>query len=164
MGTLFYDQKRAGEALRWYQEALAAGAPEALNYRAVGDAYRHLGNQRKSREAYRAGLALAEADLTRNPRQGDVRALLGVMAVFTGDSRRAQLEASQAMALYPDDEMVVTDAIIVWEALGKREKSLEILQRASHSLLRSLSRNPDVRDLPRDPRFIGMLSDKTREK
>lgn len=156
MGTLYYEKERYSEALHWYQEALSA-YPSAINYRAAGDAYRKLSRLRLAREAYKSGLAMAEADLARNPRQGYTRALLAVMSAFTGDSRRAEVEISQALALEPDDEMVITDAVIVWETLGQRSKTLETLRHASPFLLQTFRRNPDMKDLPRDPRFREML-------
>ena len=47
--------------------------------------------------------------------------------------------------------------MIYFEAMGERDKSLEILQSATPDLLRELNRQPDVTSLRKDPRFVAML-------
>src|SRR6478672_2691780 len=123
LGTLYYQQERYAEAAGWYEQAVAAAAPTARRYRGLGDAYRHLGKSRKAAQAYRAGLVLAEEELSRNPRLAELRGLLGLMCARLGQRRRSEVELMQALALEPDSALVVRDVAIAWEALDLRERT-----------------------------------------
>jgi serine/threonine protein kinase/Flp pilus assembly protein TadD len=157
LGSLYYQQERYEEARRWYGEAVAAPAATARRYNALGDAYRHLGQARKARAAYRAGLSLAEEEVSRNPRSADIRGLLGLMCAQLGERRRAEIELMQALALEPENALTMRDVATAWEALGLRGRTYDVLRRAPRSLLQELGRNPDFKSIQTDSRFQAML-------
>jgi serine/threonine-protein kinase len=157
LGAFYYAQERFQEAATYFERVLAMGTASAVLYRDLGDAYRHLGKTRKASATYRRGIDVAREDITRNPRRADSRAILALMFAFLGDRPNAQYEIEQALAMEPESRSVIRDAVTAYEALGQREKALAVLHRASRQLLEELSRQPDVRDLQRDPRFQALL-------
>ena len=44
-----------------------------------------------------------------------------------------------------------------YEALGERDRALALASTLPDETLRRLSRSPDLADLPKDPRFQGLL-------
>jgi serine/threonine protein kinase/Flp pilus assembly protein TadD len=156
LGTLNYNQERFSEARRWYEEALRE-SPGAIQYRAFGDACRRLGDKAGAKRAYRTGAGIAEAELLRNPRQADTRGLLGLMYAHLGERQRAASELSQALALEPDNALVMRDAVIGWETLRRRDRVFEVLRRVPPFLLTELSRNVELRDLQKNSDFQAII-------
>jgi tetratricopeptide (TPR) repeat protein len=163
LGAFYYAQERFQEAATYFERVLAMGSASAVLYRDLGDAYRHLGKMRKASDTYRRGVDVAREDITRNPRRADSRALLALMFAFLGDRQNAEYEIEQALAMEPESRSVIRDSVTAYEAFGQREKSLAVLRRAPRQLLEELSRQPDVRDLQRDPRFQALLVRKPAE-
>ena len=157
IGGLYYAQERYAEAAPFFEESVASGPPSAIRYRDLGDVYRHLGREREAAKAYRSARDVAQDELTHNPRQADSRILLALVSAFLGDSRRAQAEASQALAMEPENSIVQREAAIMYEVLHQREDTLRLLTHASKRLLEELSRQPDVKGLQKDPRFQELL-------
>ncbi len=157
LGGLYYLEERYSDAAHYFEQSLATGAKSAIQYRDLGDAYRHLGRAGDSAAAYRAGLALAEDDVARNPRDATARVRLGLLSAFLGDARRAGFEISQALATQPENPSIMRDAVTTYEVIGQREKTLEVLRNAPLQLLQELNRFPDVKDLQGDPRFAELL-------
>ena len=157
LGGLCYLQERYSDAARYFEQSLSTGAKSPIQYRDLGDAYRHLGRTQDSAAAYRAGLALAEDEVVRNPRDATARARMALLAAFLGDRRRAGFEISQALATQPENPAIMREAATTYEVIGDREKTLEVLQKAPAQLLQELSRFPDVKDLQRDPHFAELL-------
>ena len=156
IGGLYYAQERYTEAAPFFEESVSSGPPSAIRYRDLGDVYRHLGRDQAA-EAYRSARDAAQDELTRNPRDADSRILLALVSAFLGDSRQAQAEASQALAMEPENAIVLREAAIMYEVLHQREDTLRLLRNAPRRLLEELSRQPDVKDLQRDPRFQELL-------
>jgi tetratricopeptide (TPR) repeat protein len=157
IGGLYYAEERYREAAPFFEESIASGPLSSIQYRDLGDVYRHLGRKAEAADAYRSAARLAEEELTRNPRDADPRIQLALVSAFLGDGQRAQAEAAQALAMEPDNAIVIREAAIMYEVLGQRESTLRLLQNAPKRLLEELSRHPDVKALQKDPRFLEML-------
>ena len=153
LGALYYAQERFEDAARFFEEAIAMGPATSLRYRNLGDAYRRLGRARHASDAYRKGRALVEQDVARNPRDASSRAQLGLFSAFLGDQFRAEFELTQALAMDPENTFMLRDAIIAYESMGKRAKSLELARKAPPALLEELKRQPDLKKLKADLRF-----------
>ncbi len=164
VGALYYAQEQYAKAAPFFEESVASGPPSAIQYRDLGDVYRHLGRNKQATEAYRTTVNLAQEELTRNPRDAYSRILLALVSAFLGDSRRAQAEASQALAMEPDNAIVIREAAIMYEALHQREDTLQLLRNAPRHVLEELNRQPDVKGLQKDPSFQKLLNTEiTRE-
>jgi tetratricopeptide (TPR) repeat protein len=157
IGAMYYAQERYTEALSFFEESVASGPASAVRFRDLGDVYRHLAKKQESMKAYRSAAEVAQDELTVNPRQADSRILLALVSAFLGDSKRARAEASQALAMEPENAIVLREAAITYEVLNQRDNTLRLLRNAPRHLLEELSRQPDVRDLQKDPRFQELL-------
>jgi tetratricopeptide (TPR) repeat protein len=164
IGALYFHQERFEESVRYFEEAVAAGPVSAVAHLDLGDAYRQLGRTREAAEAYRRARTEAETNVGRNPRDGFARSLLALAAARLGDARRAEIEIAQALASAPENAMVMREAVVTYEALGRREQSLEVLRRAPRFTLDDLSRHPDVKPLRQDPAFQALLSNSAPEQ
>jgi tetratricopeptide (TPR) repeat protein len=157
IGALYYAQEQYTKAIPFFEESVASGPPSAIRLRDLGDVYRHVGRTRDASAAYRSARDLAQDEVTRNPRQANSRVLLALVCAFLGDTRRAESEASQALAIEPENAMVMRGAVITYEVLGQREETLRMLGNAPRYLLEELSHDPDVKDLQHDPRFLALI-------
>ena len=158
LGGLYYQEERFEEAARYFQESVDFGQPTPTQYRDLGDAYRHLGRSADAAGAYRTGLAMTEKEVIRNPRDAGFRVGLGLLSAFLGEAQRAEFELSQAMAMEPENPAVMREAVIAYETLKQREKTLELLRNAPGPLLEELSHQPDVKELQQDQRFQKLLN------
>jgi tetratricopeptide (TPR) repeat protein len=157
IGGLYYAEERYTDAVRFFEESVASGAPSAMRYTDLGDGYRHLGRSREAREAYRLARDAAQDEVTRNPRGADSRMLLALASAQLGDSRTALFEASQALSMEPENAIAMRNAVLMYEVLQQREESLRVLRRAPRWLIGELSRQPDVKGLQQDPRFQELI-------
>ena len=157
IGGLYYVQERYAEAAPFFEESVASGTPTAIRYRDLGDVYRHLGRNQEAEKAYRLARDAAQDELTSNPRQAYSRVMLALVSAFLGDGRRAQAEAAQALAMEPENAIVLREAAITYEVLHRRDDTLRVLRSAPKRLLEELNRQPDVKDLQKDPRFQELL-------
>ena len=157
IGALYYVQERFQEAVQYFEASIAEGPATAIRYMDLGDGYRQLGRKQQALEAYRSGRKIVEEDVTRNPRKADARVHLGLISAELGDHSRAEFELAQALALEPENAMVMREAARAYEAMGQREKALDALSRAPSYTIQELARHPDVKALREDPRFQAML-------
>jgi eukaryotic-like serine/threonine-protein kinase len=156
-GALYYEEGRYDEAARLFAESLKGGPATIVRYRDLGDALRHLGRRMEARTAYNRGVALAEEELSRDPRRAYSRAQLALLLAQMGERRRAEFEFAEALVLEPENALVMREAIIGYEALGERDRSLALLRRAPSGTIAELNRNPDVPKLREDPAFQDMI-------
>src|SRR5579884_1020526 len=163
LGALYYEEERYTEAAGLFEQSLAAGSPSLMIYRNLGDVYRHLGRRTAADAAYRSGREIAELEVAANPRRASSRVLLALMDAFLGERRIAEFELAQAIELAPEDAMVMREAVIAFEAIGARERSLKVLRRAPRYVLQELNLQPDVRGLRQDVRFQEMLRNNASE-
>jgi hypothetical protein len=101
---------------------------------------------------------LAEAELIRNPRSSILRASVAYLAARLGDTPRAESELAQALHSGANDSDTGWVAINTFEALGRRDDTLDLLKSLSYAVIADASRFPDLADLARDPRFIERLN------
>lgn len=157
LGALYYAEERYEDAFRFFTESLQAGPPTVVRYRDLGDALRHLGRAAEAGNAYRQGIALAEDELSRDPRRAYPRAQLGLLLAHTGERRRAEFEFAEALVLEPENALVLREAILGYEALKERDRALALVRRAPAGILKELVRNPDVPELRTDGAFRGIM-------
>ncbi|HEY2012635.1 MAG TPA: protein kinase, partial [Bryobacteraceae bacterium] len=110
LGGLRYLQERYADAAGYFEQSIASGGKNAIQYRDLGDAYRQMGRVQDSVTAYREGLAMAEDEVARNPRDAAARARMALLSAFLGDKRRAAFEISQALAMQPDNPAIMREA------------------------------------------------------
>jgi tetratricopeptide (TPR) repeat protein len=157
LGAILLDSGKTREATSCFLRALDLGPKSALLWLNLGLSYGREGLEHDAEAAFRSGLAVAERDLTNDPRDGSIRARLAYFAARLGDSSRAEFEIAQAIQVSKNDADACLTAVLTYEALGRREQTLSLLT-SSPAVLAQLKRYPEVADLRRDPRFQQLLS------
>jgi serine/threonine protein kinase/tetratricopeptide (TPR) repeat protein len=161
LGLALMYQGKDRDAIPHIMRTLNLGTERYLSWMNLGTAYRHLGLALKSRQAYRRGLELAEAEIAKNPRNGAARASLAYSCAQVGDRGRAESELVQALQQAPNDAETRFEAALTYEALGRRDKTLSVLAASPSGVVTDLGRWPDVADLHRDPRFLQLLTSRS---
>jgi tetratricopeptide (TPR) repeat protein len=163
LGSLYYQEERFAEALPLFEKSAGSG-PSAISYGDVGDAYRHLSRPQDAAKAYHTAQGLAESQVARNPRDPFVRAVLARLSALLGERRRAEFEIAQALSLNSGLTRVIRTAASTFEILGERDKTLQVLGNAPWRLLDDLNRQPDMKDLQRDPQFQELIRSKSAQQ
>ena len=139
-------------------ELMVASDPKKFQYWLVqGNAELKQSHLPAARTAFQKGMDLATVELADSSQSAYTRAFVAYFAARLGDRVRAEHEIQKALKLSAD-ERTIRGAVFAYEALGERDRSLEILSHASPQLLYELSRLPDLPDLRGDPRFQQLLN------
>jgi serine/threonine protein kinase/tetratricopeptide (TPR) repeat protein len=157
LGFLYRYMGRDSDALKYFEKSQAAGPPTVVLYLNLGDTYRRLGRDRESRDAYQRGRALAQQEVAVNPRTPLSRSYLALFWARLGDPGQARYEIAQALSISPENTRTMRLAAITYELLQQRDKTLEVLRNAPPDLLNELNREPDLRELQQDSRFVELL-------
>jgi serine/threonine-protein kinase len=153
LGAIRAYEKRDAEAVTYYKRALSLDPDVYLFWLNLGDSNRRTGHLDEATTAYRKGMDLALVELKDNPRLGLTRAYVAYFAAQLGDTKRAQDEISQALQLSPSDNKVIRKAVLTYEALGLRDRAIQVLSGAAPELFQELDRQPDLADFRQDIRF-----------
>src|SRR5262249_25682570 len=157
LGVSLMFQGRDREAVRHLKRAIEIGSPSSLYYLNLGTALRRAGSARESQETYQKGKELAEAALEKNPRDAIENANLSYLCARLGEDRRATFEAARALQISDKNMNVRWWVVLTYEALGRRDLTLPLLDDVPESMLARLNRSPDLADLHADPRFKQLL-------
>jgi tetratricopeptide (TPR) repeat protein len=153
LGCVLIYRGRDAEAAKFLQKAVELDPRDLTSATYLGLAYKRAGQKRQARSAYLKALALAETNLATDPRNGRDRAALGYILAELGDQRRALAEVTQALRLSPDSS-VQWSAVQAYEALGRRDLTLRVLDRFTPSMLEDAKRWPVLAGLREDPHFL----------
>ena len=157
IGALYFSQSRFAEAGQYFERSIQGGAPTAMRYKNLADAYLRLNRGSDATIAYRQALKLAEAEVTQNPRAALSRAVLASILANLGDASSAEFELAQALQMEPQNVRVRRRAVLTYEVLKHRSKTLQVLRDSPKSLVSDLSHDPSLADLQRDPQFQELL-------
>ena len=145
-------------------ELVVANDPNTYQYWLTqGDAEYKQGHLAIARVAFQKGIDLAQAELAGNPRRAYTHAFVAYFAAKLDDKVRAEQEIRQALELSPGDDKIIRRAVLTYEALGERDRAIEVLGRATPQLLYDLNRQPDLPTLRDDLSFQKLLSMTQRE-
>jgi tetratricopeptide (TPR) repeat protein len=153
LGAVKESEHRDDQAVPLLLQSIALDSKSATCYLNLGDAFRRLHRSGAAESAYLAALKLTSAEVRQNPRAGFERAFIGYFAARLGQRSRAIDETEEALQLYPEDSKVLRRAILTYEALGQRDRALDLAAIAPASLLRELDRHPDLADFRLNSRF-----------
>jgi serine/threonine-protein kinase len=103
-------------------------------------------------------LALAEAEIAKNPRDVRVRSVLAYLCAQLGDRGRAESEIAQALQQSPNDADARWWGALTYEVLGRRNETIAVLTATPAGMVANVGRWPDVADLAKDPRFLQLLA------
>jgi tetratricopeptide (TPR) repeat protein len=150
-------QGRYPESISYSQQALVTDFPSHLQYLNLGQTLRWAKMPLEASDAYRKGVAKADAQLAKNSRDGIVRARLAYMCSRLNERSRAESEAGLAQLDSRGSVEVIRYLIMTYEVLGERDHALALAQTAPEEALQRLSRSPDMADLRADSRFQALM-------
>jgi tetratricopeptide (TPR) repeat protein len=170
LGIILMYQGRDAEALPYLQRAFelemgngpaAVGAMKRssiLMY--LGIAHRRLNQALATADALHRGLVVAANAAAEDPENGKAWAFLGYFQAAIGDSQRAAMQITTALQLSPEDLTVRKTAVLAYEVLGQRDKTLDLLKTSTAEEVATINRWPDLADLHKDPRFVQLVASK----
>lgn len=155
LGYLYVLQKRYRESVDATLKALELNNNNFITWGNLALAYARLGDAAETAKARTTELMLAEKAAQSSPRDAQVQAYLA--GAYARAQRRdlALAKMQTALALSPDDSVVLENVGETYEKLGDRERAVEYISKSiakgySLSMLRG---NPELQGLMSDPRF-----------
>jgi serine/threonine-protein kinase len=158
LGVVLMYQGNDGDAIRFLQQTTERNPQRVRAWMYLGVAYRRTHQRDRADAADRKGLALADPQMQRDPRNGYLRSVVAYFHARLGNPGRAESEIAQALRFSPNDADALWNAVLTYEVLGKRERTLEILSASPAGLRADLARWPDLADLHKDSRFVQLLA------
>jgi tetratricopeptide (TPR) repeat protein len=158
MGAMLAYQKRDLEAVAYYKRAVAMAPSEYVYLENLADSDRRLGKARDANTEYRKSLDIAMDAIKLDPRKGYDRGFVAYISARLGDRKTAEYEIAQALQTSRDETKVIRNAVLTYEALGERDRAIEVLKGANAEVLHELDRQPDMADFRRDPRVIDLVA------
>jgi serine/threonine protein kinase/tetratricopeptide (TPR) repeat protein len=161
MGAIRAYQKRDVDAVAFYKQAVAMDPAEYVYLENLADSDRRLGRLHDATGAYRKSMDIALAALRQDPRKGYDRGFVAYISARLGDRKRAEDEIAQALQMSKGETKVIRNAVLTYEALGERDRAIQVLKGATPELLQELNRQPDLADFWRDSRFKQLVAQKS---
>ena len=119
---------------------------------------RRLGHLSEARAAFRKTKDLVLVELQQNPRSGYIRAFAAYDKMRLGQKAAAEEEINQALHSATGNSQVIHFAVSVYEALGQRDRAIEVLSGSTAESIREIDQDRDLADLRRDPRFLQLIA------
>lgn len=161
LGAALYYQGRDREAIPYFRQALELNPRSSLAWLYLGICHRRTQQPAESNQANRRGLALIEAEVAQDPRDGHARSVLAYLCARLDQRQRAESEIAQALQLSPSDGDTRAMAALTYEALGRRDDAIAVLNSSNPETRADLNRWPDVPGLRADVRFQRLLKVQT---
>ena len=160
LGALMSLQGRYEEAADYQKRALVYRPNSPAATINVADNLRWAGRNSEATSYYKRGREQTLADMTADPKAADLRAMFAYFSMRLGDRTRAEQEIKEALNSAPSDSDVLSFAVHIYEALGERGLALEAARGMTAAQLKNLTRENDLADFSRDPRFTQQMTDK----
>jgi adenylate cyclase len=148
------------KALRLYEQAMRVRPEDYQSPLLVGQIYDDLGRPQDARASRERGVRIAEEHLKLNP--NDARAVYmaanGLAAL--GERQRAREWAQRALAMKPDEPMVLYNVACIYALLGLVEEAIDCLEKAARNNLVQkgwLEHDSNLDPLRTHPRFPSLL-------
>ena len=160
LGSLYYLQGRYREAAESCLKAVELNASNGIYWGNFGDAYRWIpGKEKDSQQAYQRAIALFDKELSVNPLDVQARANTAMYWSLLGNHQRALAELNSALKFKPDDGLVLSRAVIVYEQAGMRDQALAAVAGAARGGFQTeIASWPTLKSLREDPRYAGLIA------
>ncbi|HEY2914213.1 MAG TPA: protein kinase [Candidatus Angelobacter sp.] len=124
----------------------------------LGDAHRRLGHATKAAAAYRELFLLTSEQIQSNPASGSIRSFMAYALARLGRRRDAKEEIAQALQSPANDNQLIRNGVLTYEALGMRQSALKCAAQATPEARISIKHHPDLADFSQDLRFIQLMA------
>ncbi len=149
------DQKRYTDSAAATQKALELNDKDWRVWSNLQLAYVWLKDDEKSRAARAKTLALLEQYVSANPKDAAAQSMLGILYAEDKLRDKAITHANSALAIAPQDPVVLADIAEVYEDLGDRKRAIlfagNSLRYGSTDI--DLQQRPALQSLLADPAF-----------
>jgi non-specific serine/threonine protein kinase len=156
LGRALFAAGQYQEVVDLAEAAVAASGEDYNVYVPLHNALGALGKREALRNAVQQRILVLEAHLRKSPEDARGRTLLATDYAHVDRGDDAAREASLAMALRPNDAMVMYNVACVFGQLGKRAEALDALRKAKDAGENDATwarRDPDLAILHGDPEF-----------
>jgi adenylate cyclase len=163
LGRIYHTTDHDGEAAEMFQKVIALN-PDF--YSAYGDLemmYQRLGEKEKFDQTIQLAIQVYRRYLAQHPDDARGHMYLAVDLAQIGDVREAKAEAEKALALSPDDPLMLYNATCFYAQMGEKRLALETLRSAlaaGYGNFEWLKRDPDLDTIRNDPEYVELLKGK----
>ncbi len=161
LGTLYYMQGRYPESARELSRAAEIDPLDFWNHKAFADVLSRIpGELDHATHEYDEAVRLATEALRVNPRNGEAQAVIGVALARTSKAESGLAAIQKALALEPENILVLQSSAIVFARAGKTSRALDALERAlGHGLgPNEIETEPEFTSLRANPRYREIIS------
>ncbi|HEU5250476.1 MAG TPA: tetratricopeptide repeat protein, partial [Thermoanaerobaculia bacterium] len=166
IGTAQYYLGRYRESAAAFEKALTLGPSHYENWANLGDALRRIPEREaRSSEAYEKAIALARAELSTNPDDGQVHSYLALCLAKTGKTAEAEAHLRKSLGAGADRPELLFNAAVVANRAGNPDEALGYLARATRSGFNAaIVRNePELANLRKRDDFDDVVKGHPRE-
>ncbi len=155
LSYLYTIQHRYPEAATAAAKALDLNKNDYQAWSALVTAYEWLGQESKAAEARTQMLALVEQGIKLNPTDGEAQSTLASLTARMGSKEKTMQVIRTALALGPDDPVVLASVADAYEVLGDRKHAIVYTRRALQKgfSLADVSAEPNLQAVIKDPTF-----------
>jgi serine/threonine-protein kinase len=160
LGTLYYMQGRYPESARALGRAAELDPLDFWTHKAFADVLLRIsGEADRASHEYGEAVRLATEALRVNPRSGEAQAVIGVALARTSRTKSGLAAIQKALALEPDNVLVLQSSAIVFARAGMTSSALDALDRAlGHGLgPHEVETEPEFTSLRAEPRYSQIL-------
>jgi serine/threonine-protein kinase len=156
LGTQYFFQRRYGDSMEMFEEAVNLDRSNFLIWGNLADAYRYTPEySEKAKEAYENAIRLAKIKLAGSPDDVYTRSFLAFYYAVLRDHENALAEMSKVREYAPNDVRVLLKFVQVFELCNDRDKAFQALDEyiEGGGSIDEVNIDPDLSGLLRDPRF-----------
>jgi serine/threonine protein kinase/tetratricopeptide (TPR) repeat protein len=158
LGAIRAQQGRDAEAAGYYRRAVAMEPGNYIDWLNLGACERRLGHSAEAYVAFRKVKDLTLVELRQNPHNGHLRAFLAYAEVRLDHKAAAEEEISEALHSATGNSQVIHSAVLIYEALGQRDRAISALSGSTAESLREIDHDRDLAQFRQDPRFLQLVA------
>jgi eukaryotic-like serine/threonine-protein kinase len=164
LGTAYFNLRRFDDASQAYKEAARLDENDYTAWGNLSEAYYYGGNRALASDAFKKAIALGEQQLSVNPQDAALMALLAGYYSMIGSRSSAFALIDQALKLAPNDPQVLCSAGLIHNKFGETDQAFSWLHKAvlAGYPIAQLRNAPSVDDLQNDPRFKHLLEQESK--
>ena len=163
LGRIYHTTDRDGDAVEMFQKVIALN-PDF--YSAYGDlemVYQRLGEKQKFEEVIQRALQVYRRYLPQHPDDARGHMYFAVDLAQVGNTEEAKVEAEKALALSPDDPLMLYNATCFYAQMGEKRRALDTLQNAvaaGYANFEWIKRDPDIEPIRQEPEYLELVGGK----
>jgi serine/threonine-protein kinase len=152
LGLLYSHEKRYQDSAAATEKALQLNDKNYRVWENLAVAYERLNQKDKAAAARDHELALVEADAKVQSKDGELQSYLGLLYAQKGLRDEADRHLQTALALNPDDQVILENIGAADEHLGRRRQAIEYIEKA-------LQKGYPLGNIREDPAMASLLAD-----